>query len=583
MNKLLKIKEKSMNYSNKSIKLLKKLKTNKNLTWDQISEKWNKEFAQEIGEKSVSALEKTYRAYKNKELVDDISEPHPYEGFTKESIGDIIKAKNIKTGRFFITAASPTNSLSDSSWKKINKKRYDYIVFLNTKEKKETTQVKEKNGKYYELVSENLFEPGLKSVLSFCEKQKAELLILPMRAHVAALQNQPNHFDPRLEAYLDKFVTEYTFNDYLMAFDAQLNPQQTNPLTGLNRIRHSNSKVQNTSLIVAHSKQMYEPKASGNALKPRVLYSTGCITKPEYLNNRVGRIAREDHELGGLIVEIKNNKYFIRPVQFDAQGTFIDLGTRYYPNGKTKRERAEFVNIGDEHAGHHTKELRNTLHDILKYLDPKAVGRNDLFDGTSINPHMKDNLFTKSKLPIQFQSIENELKVAKEIAFDILPHVSKDCKIYMIDSNHHDFLERYLKAGKYIYDTVNYEIAHRMIVMKFDKKNPLKEYLDPENKMIWLKTTQDLYVEGYQVNAHGHMGPDGARGSNINLEQVYGKVLKAHDHKIVKRHGLISCGHFSSDRHGYNQGPSTWLPGLGVIYKGGQVQTITVIDGEWKL
>lgn len=572
-----------MSYNNKSIKVLKKLKANTKLSWDQIAEKWNEQFSEEIGTKSVSALEKAYRTYKNREIEEDITEPHPYAGFTKELIGEIVKNKKVKSGRFFITAAAPTNSLSEASWKKITKKRYEYVKFLNAKNKKENGEVKEKKGKYYELVRENLFENGFKTVLNFCKKQNAELLILPMRAHVKALQDQPNHFDPRLEPYLDKFVTEYTFNDYLMAFDAQLNPQQSNPLTGLDRIKNKSSKVQNTSLIVAHAKQMYEPRASGNSLKPRVLYSTGCITQPEYLNNRVGRIAREDHELGGLIVEIKNNKYFVRPVQFDEKGTFIDLGNRYYPNGKVKKERAEFVNIGDEHAGHHTSALRNTLHEILRELNPKAIGRNDIFDGTSVNPHMKDNLYTKSRLPKCFQSIENEIEVTKEVAFDVVPHISKDCKIYMIGSNHHDFLERYLKAGKYIYDNVNYEIAHRMIVMKLDGKDPLQEKIDPDKKLIWLNINQDVYIEGYQVNAHGHTGPDGARGSNLNLEKVYGKVLKAHDHKIVKRYGLISCGHFSSNRHGYNNGPSTWLPGVGVIYKGGQVQTITVIDGEWKL
>lgn len=572
-----------MSYTEKSIKLLKKLKSNKKLSWDDIAKKWNTEFAKDLGKKSVAALEKAYRTYKNHEFVENMAEPHPFAGFTKEGIGEIVKKQKIKNGKFFITAAAPTNHLSDSSWKPINKKRYEYAKFLNTKNKKETIKVKVSKGKYYELVGENLFTQGFKTVLNFCKKEKAELLILPMRAHVKALQEQPNHFDPRLEAHLDKFVTEFSFNDYLMAFDAQLNPQQVNPLTGLDRIKNKDSRVQNTSLIVAHSKQMYEPKASGNNLRPRVLYSTGCITKPEYLNNRVGRIAKEDHELGGLIVEIKNNKYFIRPVQFDTNGTFVDLGNRYYPSGKVVKERAEFISIGDEHAGHHTPELRRTLHDILRHLNPKAIGRHDIFDGTSINPHMKDNLYVKSKLPKHFQSIKNELDMAKEVIFDVIPHISKDCKIYMIDSNHHDFLERYLKSGKYIYDSINYDIAHRMIVMKLDGKNPLKEYLDPNGKMIWLNTNQDLYIEGFQVNVHGHVGPDGARGGNINLEKVYGKVMKAHDHKIVKRYGLISCGHFSSNRHGYNNGPSTWLPGVGVIYKGGQVQTITVIDGEWKL
>lgn len=572
-----------MEYSVESIKFLKKLKADKKLSWSDIVKKWNRKFAKDLGEKTFSALEKTYRVYKDVDLVERKEEPHSYSDFTKEALGEILKKKNVKSGRFFITAASPTTHLSEASWKQITKKRYEYV--LKQEELKNVTEsaVKESKGKYYELIKKNLFIPGFKTILSFCKKENAELLILPMRAHVKPLSNQPNHFDPELEPFKDHFVTEYIFNDYLMAFDAQLNPQQVNPLTGLDRIRNKKAVDTNTSLIVASSKQMYEPRASGNSKKPRVLYSTGCITKPEYLRNRVGRIAEEDHEIGGLIVELKNNKFFIRPVQIDENGTFIDLGKRYYPSGKVKNERAEFINIGDEHAGHHSPQLRKTLHSILKTLNPKAVGRNDVFDGTSISHHLENNYYAKSKLPQHFKSLKEELKVTKEVLFDIMPHISKDCKVYMIDSNHHDFLDRYLKSGRYIKDSINYDIAHRMVVMKLDGKNPLKEFVDPEDKLIWLKTNDDVYVEGYQINSHGHMGPDGARGSNINIEKVFGKVMKAHDHKIVKRYGLISCGHFSENRHGYNNGPSTWLPGLGVIYKGGQVQTITVIDGEWKL
>lgn len=570
-----------MKYTSKSINYLKKLKENGE-SWKKIVEKWNKKFSKELGNKTFSALEKTYRVYRDVNLVDeDFIEPHPLSDFTKESIGDIIKEKNIKKGVFFITAASPVTSLSETEFKRINKKRYEYALFTNKKHNKEIIKVEEKNGKYYELVGKNLFEKGFKSITNFCKKRNAELLILPMRSHMKALQEQPSHFDSRLLPCLDNFVTDMTFNDNLMVFDAQLNPQQVNPLTGLDRIKNVNGK--NTSLIVAHPKQMYEPKASGNNKKPRMIYSTGCITKPEYLNNRIGRIARNDHEYGGIIVEVKGEKFFIRAVQIDDDGTFVDLGYRYYPNGKTKKERAEYISIGDEHALHTSKELRKTLHNILKELDPKVVGRHDIFDGSSVNPHISNNYYQQAKMPDHFKSLEKELKITKETVFDIKPYIKKDTKILMIDCNHHDFLERYLKAGKYINDKINYEIAHRMIVMKLDGKNPLKEYIDPNDELIWLGSTDDYYIEGYQVNVHGHLGPDGARGSNINLEKTYGKVMKAHDHKIIKRYGLISSGHFSSDRHGYNKGASTWLPGVGVIYKGGQVQNIIVIDGEWRL
>lgn len=594
-----------MSYTTESIAHISELKQ-QGLSWPKIVEEWNKKYSDEIGQKTFNALEKAYRVYKNTAPVQAAKkpkveeQPHLFDEFTKEFLGDIVKKKKVKSGKYFITAATPTTKLSSFEFKEISEARYRYLLEYNKKKKKTSIEVKEEGGKFYEGIRHNVFKPGFKSILNYCEVKGAELVILPMRAHVKALEAQPNHYDPILEPYIKHFATEYTFNKYIKAMDAQLNPQQINPLTGLDRMKGKNNHFlgeydsdgflknfmkseENMSIIVAHTKQMYEPKATGNNTIPKIIYSTGCITKPEYLNNRIGKIALDDHEIGGLILEIKGNKFFVREVQVNPEdGSIIDLGERFYPSGKVERERAEFINIGDEHSGHHTPKIRKTLKDILKHLRPKKVGRNDLFDGTSVSHHLKGKYYTRYDLPECFHNLKNELKVAKEVAFDIFEVLESDCKVYMLNSNHHDFLDQYLDQARYIGDNrINYELAHRMVVMKLDGKLPLKEYLDPEGKMEWLDPYQDLYIEGFQVNAHGHMGPDGARGSNVNLEKVYGKVMKAHDHKVAKRYGLVSCGHFSANRHGYNKGPSTWLKGLGVLYKSGQVQTITVIDNEW--
>ena len=140
---------------------------------------------------------------------------------------------------------------------------------------------------------------------------------------------------------------------------------------------------------------------------------------------------------------------------------------------------------------------------------------------------------------------------------------------------------RYLNEGRYINDIPeNYKIAHRMIVMALDGKNPLKEYLDPTSRMIWTDENEDIYVEGVQMNVHGHNGINGAKGSKIGHELAYGNVMVAHSHTPSIYHDAFTVGHMTHDRHGYNNGPSTWILCSGAVYQGGQKQLYMIIDGN---
>src|ERR1035437_3959750 len=194
--------------------------------------------------------------------------PHIHSDFTKEALGTIVKENDYQEGTFFITAVAPTSYLDWS----------------------EDDHLRAKNNE--DVMAENLFEPGFQAVQNFLKRNKAELVLLPMPAHVKALQKQPLHYDPKLKQFIDNFATEFTFNQHLKAIEAHINPQQINPLTGLKRLRihkytqnhqpGSEIKRLKTSVIVAHSKQMLEVLPTGNESHPRLVHSTGAITKPSY-------------------------------------------------------------------------------------------------------------------------------------------------------------------------------------------------------------------------------------------------------------------------------------------------------------
>lgn len=505
------------------------------------------------------------------DLATEKTEPHPFENFTKEGIGNIIKKNNYRDGVFFITAVAPTS----------------YVDW----DENDVTKAQQGGN----VVGENLHLEAFNAVKNFVKRNNAELVLLPMPAHVKALHKQPKHYDPRLEPYVKYFATEFTFNTHLKAIEAHINPQQINPLTGLKRLRvhrtddsgkigsEISAKRLKTSLIVAHSKQMMDVVATGIETHPRIIHSTGAITKPSYLKNRIGMIANEDHKLGGLIVEIEGDIFHLRQVQFDpADGSFVDLATRYNADGTTVYERAEAFKMGDLHPGHEDQRVLDGHYDLWKLIKPKRTFLEDFFDGASISHHTDRKRLTKARLPQKFKDLPTEIEEAKRVIGEVISHLPADGIVYATASNHPDHVMRYLDEGRYIHDVApNYELGHRMVVMALDGKNPLKEVLDPKGKMIWTDENEDIFIEGVQMNSHGHLGVNGSRGGKMGHEMSLGNAMVAHSHTPSIYHDLYTVGHSTHPRHGYNQGPSTWIPASGAIYKRGQKQLYMFIQGKF--
>lgn len=497
-------------------------------------------------------------------------EEHPLADFTRDGIGSIIKEKNHKSGTFFITAAAPVSHLDWTD---------DQVLKANNNEN---------------IIGSNLHTEAFSAVKNFLKRKNAELVILPMPAHVKALQSQPTHYDPALREFIGCFATEYSFNRHLKAIEAYINPQQINPLTGIKRLRihkfgphgeqGSEIKRFKTSIIVAHSKQMMEVVPTSNSGHPRIIHSTGAITRPSYLRNRIGMIANEDHKLGGIVVEVDGDAFYLRQVQFDPKnGSFVDLGVRYHANGTATPERAEAFVMGDLHPGYEDQGALNAMYDLWEEIQPKRVFFHDFLDGQSISHHLVNKRLSKAKNPSVFRTLDAEFSMAKKVIGEICDKAPKDAELIATASNHPEHIMRYLEEGRYINDVAeNYNLAHRLVVMALDGKNPVQEILDPNGRMKWTEENEDYIVEGVQLNAHGHLGINGSRGGKAGHELAYGDCMVAHSHTPNIYHNAFTVGHMSSDRHGYNNGPSTWIRCSGAIYKGGQKQLYMFINNKYK-
>ena len=165
------------------------------------------------------------------------------------------------------------------------------------------------------------------------------------------------------------------------------------------------------------------------------------------MSQRLNKIAEYEHVLGGIIVEIENDKIFhFRQVQMGADGEIIDLGIKYTKEGMSSVNNTVMV-VGDSHFGEHDEIAIEAEEDMISYLNVKDIVLHDVFSAISISHHDKNKTITLAK-----KANENKISLEEEanIVAQYLDRFANDIdgKVVIVDSNHHEHLDRYLEEGR---------------------------------------------------------------------------------------------------------------------------------------
>lgn len=415
------------------------------------------------------------------------------------------------------------------------------------------------------------------NVQSFCKKNNAELILLPMRG----VKKIDEIYDEDIKNFEDYLYTEYVFCSNLKAMDMMLSPQHINPLSRLKRLGQKKY-----SLVIASPKQFMEVVPVGTNCSPHVLFSTGVITNCQhYAKNPVGVIAGQDHTIGGLVIEVNDKQeFFVRQVQADNKGGFWDLEV-YYNDEQIPSDIS--IYLGDYHIGWHNKVAVAATKELVRLVKPKKVIMGDVFDGTSISHHHIGNNKAQVERPEHLETLEKELNCVGE---ELCTWVKEfpDTQIYILDSNHHDHLIQYLSFARYVDDPQNHRLALKLAVWMLDKKNPIEEYINEKfkitDKIIWLKSDDSLKVKGIELALHGHKGANGRFGTAQSLEDSYGSCVVGHHHTPQIFRNVRIVGTLSIYELPYTKGySSSWLNTNALIYGNGQVTLSTIIDGSFRI
>jgi hypothetical protein len=399
-------------------------------------------------------------------------------------------------------------------------------------------------------------------------------------------QNQQSEekWDNTVLKYLD--ANRHDIHEYVSILsDIKIQPTAVNPMTGLQALSGVNS------CIFGSPKVQLEMIPVLEGCKPKMMLTTGAITKKNYTDSKAGKTGDFHHTFGFVIVEIKDDEtFFVRQVTADDKtGNFSDLYFRT-ENGEVKEiDKISAIVLGDVHYGHHDQNVLDSTLDFMERLTPKHVILHDVFDGNSISHHeMKDPFIQYGK---EIQGT-NDLEKEITLMLDGLKAFEKYENVVIVRSNHDDFLDRWLKNEDWKKQPT---FKNSRLYMKYSDLL-LEQYgTDPYNvkgvipaiinevypKFKTLGRSASYQVKKWELGQHGDIGSNGSRGSLLQFRKLNTKIIVGHYHSPGRKDGAIAVGTSTKLRVGYNKGASTWLQSHVIIHSDGRAQHINFINGEF--
>jgi hypothetical protein len=437
-------------------------------------------------------------------------------------------------------------------------------------------------------------ENFLAALKQYCEKNDAELIVIPTRyknptSRWSASQRNEEAWASELQEYLYNQRKKLCENLILLG-DIKTQPTAARPLSGFESITHAESG------ILGHTKRQLVCIPTPSHRLPKIMATTGAVTLPNYTDSKSGKKGEFHHVLGASIVEISGKKFHLRQVTADGQtGAFIDWDKRYFPAGVEDAPRLAGLILGDTHLRFMDPQVRSATFGpdgIIAQLDPEHVVFHDLLDGYSRNPHHRGNPFIElAKRRVGYHNVREEVIEAVEF----LERIAKDRLAIVVPSNHDDFLRRWVVDTDWRLDVDNAEFyletalamvrSTRMGDGGTEYDNPFTHWIRKiadNPRIITPHMDQSYTIAGVECGFHGHRGPDGARGSILNLSKIGVKVNSGHGHTPGIEGGHYRAGTSSRLRLEYTEGPSSWLHTHILQYADGKRSLLNIIDGEFR-
>ena len=378
--------------------------------------------------------------------------------------------------------------------------------------------------------------------------------------------------------------------------EMQILPTAVKPLSGMEG--YSGRR----SCIFPHAKFAMSSVPSGNRELTKIMYTSGTVTGPNYIQKKAGLKANFHHGLGCLIVEVDGkDNWWVRQVNVEEDGTLYDLDT-CVRDGQVSRDttwRAEGIVWGDIHVAEmdpHNAKACWGEGGILDTLSPRHQIFHDLLDARSIRKHdriRKNHLNMFQAYRGGHTSLEAEIEGVRDF---LTSTYREGCTSIVVNSNHDQMLQHWIDNTTHHDDPENAVMYLRMALHAYecDGDPSLLQWAVHTSGLI-LSYEQVIFLQedesfilcpdangGIECGMHGHRGPNGARGSITNIARMGRKSVIGHSHTAGIFEGCHQVGTSSKLRLKYTSGPSSWTHTHGLIYPNGKRTLLTVHNGKWR-
>lgn len=449
-----------------------------------------------------------------------------------------------------------------------------------------------------------LVHPGWHNLLALADSLDAEVLVATFTYNKTAYKGWAVKSGTEGETegdWYDQELKEYIRDERLqlapgLIFEGKGNtlPTAVDPLSGFE------TYMGRQSIIYPHAKQEVRSVASGLYEATKLLYSTGTVTQRNYLQRRAGLRAEFAHNYGGLVVEVDGwGNWFVRQLSIDHEDAVYDLRLRAQAGLVTEGDWVEAIVWGDIHEEELDPKMRELAWGkggMLDQLKPQYQFMHDLFSMRSRNHHEIKNphkMFEKHRRGIDNvgRELDGSAKFLKESN-------RTWCQTVVVNSNHDEALERWLREADYREDPENALTFLRLQIAKYEAiamddrdfhllEHAMRSAGVNEKEATFLRPDESFVLGrdidgGIEYGMHGHQGPNGSKGSPRGLSRYGRRSFIAHGHYAEARGSAWQVGTSSKLQLSYNSGPSSWSWTHGIAYKNTMRSLVGCFDGMWR-
>lgn len=382
--------------------------------------------------------------------------------------------------------------------------------------------------------------------------------------------------------------------------EMNIQPTAASPLSGLDNYTRRKSG------IFPHVKVALQSVPSLANESAKMNYTTGTVTLRNYIQKKAGQKAEFHHVYGALLVEVNSDgHWWCRQLIADRDGCIQDLDVRVDGDRLKTGCRVEAITWGDFHSAHLDPTVRQLgwggvdgpsmgpmLHpNMLDTLRPKEQHVHDLLDFYARNHHDRKDPHRMFR-----RHIEGKDRVEAEVeeAARVLSELERPwCQTVVVDSNHDQAMSRWLRETDYREDPLNAvfflraQLAQYEAIAAGDDRFHLLEwaarrYGAPERVRFLREDESHVICGDIECGMHGHLGPNGGKGSPRSLARMGRRANTGHTHSAAIFEGLYVAGTSSKLRLGYTAGPGSWSHSHVVTYPNGKRAIVTMYGGKWR-